>query len=361
MAISIIEHTPLMTSKVVGAFQEVITVQEGFSAWFPRETTPSLYVDIRTRRGTRKLAPDVVRFTEGKPTKMSKGTEDKYLPPFYELEYFFNRDEVYMRALEFGSLNSPAANKMIAKNALDNLVEQRNMIERSIRLQQAQVFQTGIITLINGDNINFRRRAESMVDVTADGGVYWNNPTTATPLADIAKGGAFLRNIGTATGNALNLIARGSVIANLMATDEFKTLADFRHIERLNVGMPQFSESTGFTYNGQVAAGDFRVNLWSYDEMYEDENDQTQFYLDEENVVLLPVNFIGKTVFGGLYGMKDATIAGTDTRIPAIQEAEFLIRPFHDDRTMSSGIKMSSAPIVLPITVDRVYTMKVLA
>ena len=361
MAISIIEHTPLMTSKVVGAFNEVITVAEGFSQWFPRETTPSFYVDIRVRRGSRKIAVDVQRFTEGRATKMSKMTENKYLPPYYELEYYFNRDEIYMRALEFGTLNSAGANRMIAQNALDNLTEQRNMIERSIRLQQAQVLQTGIVTLINGDNIDFRRKAASIVNITTGGSTYWNNATTATPLTDIAKGATFLRNEGTATGNELNLIARSGAIQALMASDQVTKQADYRWIERVNIGFPQFTESTGFTFNGQIAAGDFRINLWSYDEIYEDENGVDQYYLDAGNVVLLPANFQGKTVFGALPGMKDATIGGEGTKIPTAVEAEFLIRPFYDERTLSSGIKMSSAPIVLPITVDRIFTMKVFA
>lgn len=361
MAISIIEHTSVMTTKVVGTFKEVIPVAEGFSSWFPRETTPTFFVDIRVKRGTRKVAVDVMRFTEGQATKMTKLTEDKYLPPYYELEYFFNRDEIYMRALEMGGMSSPTSNRMIAQNALDNLIEQKNMIGRSIKKQQAEVLQYGTITLVNGDNIDFRRKPASMVDVVADGGAYWDNPTTAKPLSDLAKGGKFLRNVGTATGNVLNYVGRSETIAALLATDEFKSFADFRHIERMNIGMPQFSDSTGFTFNGQFAAGDFRVNIWSYDEIYEDENGADQYYLEDGMVILLPVNFQGKTVFGALPGMTDSTIAGTKTKIPAAVETDYLIRPFYDERTISSGMKMSSAPIVLPITIDRIYTLKVLA
>jgi hypothetical protein len=361
MAISIIEHSAVMTSKVVATFKESIPVAEGFSSWFPRETTPSFYVDIQVQRGTRKIASDVERFTEGQATKSTKVTHNKILPPYYELEYYFNRDEIYMRALEFGALNSPDGNRMIAENALTNLVEQRLMIERSIRKQHADVLQTGVVTLVNGDNIVYRRKAESMVDLVASGGVYWSNKTTATPLADIAKGGKFLRNRGTATGNVLNYVGRSETIAALMATDDFKANADWRHIDRMNIGMPQFSDSTGFTFNGQFAAGDFRVNLWSYDELYEDDNGNDVYYLNQGIVVLLPVNFVGKTVFGALPGMKNATVGGASTKIPAAIETDYLIRPFYDERTLSSGMKMSSAPVVIPVTIDRMYTMKVLA
>lgn len=361
MAISIIEHNSQMTSKVVAAFKEMIPVAAGFSPWFPRETTPSFYVDIRVKRGTRKIAVDVVRFTEGQATKSTKVTENKYLPPYYELEHYLNHDEIYMRSLEFGSLSSPQGNRLIAANALENLMEQKNMIERAIRKQQAEVFQTGIITLKNGDNIDFRRKATSIVNVNTAGSPYWNNASTATPLADIAKGGTFLRNEGTATGNALNLVARSSVISTLMATADYKGQADYRWIERMSIGMPQFTDSTGFTFSGQIAAGDFRVNLWSYDEFYEDENGNSVYYLDSKNVILLPENFIGKTVFGALPGMVEGSIGGVSTKVPTAVEAEYLIRAFYDERTISSGMKMSSAPIVIPVTVDRIYTMQVLA
>lgn len=360
MAISIIEHTPALTSKVVGAFKEIIPVSEGFSQWFPRETTPSFYVDIRVKRGSRKIATDVVRFTEGKGTKNTPITESKYLPPYYELEYFFNRDEIYMRSLEFGTLASPQANKLIGENALDNMVEQRKMIERAIRLQHSQVFQTGIITLTNGDSIDFKRKAESMVDVNVAND-YWSDATNAKPLNDIAAGGEFLRNVGTALGNELNLVTRSSNITRLLATAQVKEKADFRWIERMNIGFPEFTESTGFTFHGNISAGDFRVNLWSYDDIYENEDGTNSYYLDEANVILLPKNFEGKTVFGALPGMSNTSIGGMETKVPSAVEAEFLIVPFYNERTISSGIKMSSAPIVIPLTIDRIYTMKVLA
>ena len=146
-----------------------------------------------------------------------------------------------------------------------------------------------------------------------------------------------------------------------MATDQFKANADWRHIDRMNIGMPEFNDSTGFTFNGQFAAGDFKINLWSYDEIYADENDVDTYYLAAGIVVLLPVNFQGKTVFGALPGMKPASIGGAATKIPAAIETDYLIRAFYDEKTLSSGLKMSSAPIVLPITVDRIYTLKVLA
>ncbi|MCV5968866.1 major capsid protein, partial [Lactococcus petauri] len=75
----------------------------------------------------------------------------------------------------------------------------RDMIIRAIRKQQADVLQTGIVTLNNGDNIDYKRLPSSMVNVST-GGVYWGTAATATPITDIRKGMDFLRNIGNSGG-----------------------------------------------------------------------------------------------------------------------------------------------------------------
>lgn len=361
MAISIIEHNGMLTNKIVGTFQEDIPVRAGFSAWFPRETTPTFLVDIRVKRGTRKIAVDVERFTEGNKTKSSRLTEHLYKPPFYRQEYDFVRDEIFMRALELNILGNAASNKSLGQSALDSLRENRDMIERAIRKQQADVLQDGIVRLKNGDNIVYRRKAESMVDVSTGAGEYWSNSASSTPLADIAKGGVFLRNIGNSSGNTLNMVASSAAIQAFFASAEVKASADFRWIERINVGFPEFNDATGFTYQGQVAAGDYRVNIWSYNELYEDENGNNIPYLAEGNVVLLPADFQGKTVFGALADMSQKNIGGTSVLVPTAVESEFLLRGYADEKTISSTLELSSAPIVIPITIDKMYTMKVLA
>ena len=110
-----------------------------------------------------------------------------------------------------------------------------------------------------------------------------------------------------------------------------------------------------------MAAGDFVVNLWTYNEKYTDSDGNTQYYLDSKNVVILPDDFMGKTVFGGLPTLRDQNIGGEVVRVPAVVEANYLIRSYSDERTTSSVIELSSAPLVIPFTIDKIYTMQVLA
>lgn len=362
MAISIIDHSATLTSKIVGKFEEIIPVRAGFAAWFPEETTPSLEVDVEVQRGTDLIAVDVARFTEGNKNKFSKSSEHKYIPPYFKEDYDFQRDQIYMNTIARGvGLSDAGINRQIAQNAVKNLQKNRDKILRAIRKQQSDVLQTGVVTLINGDSIDYRRKAESMVNVSVGAGDYWDVSATAKPMTDLANGMRFLRDTGNSNGAAVNVVMRTKAYEALVSTAQVKAEADIRRIDRIALGMPQFSESTGFAFQGQISAGDFMVNLWTYNEKYTDANGVTQYYLNENNVVMLPDDFMGKTVFGGLPTMQEMNIGGVVTEMPAIVEANYLIRAYSDKKTVSSTLELTSAPLAIPFTIDKIYTMQVFA
>ena len=360
MAISIQEHSNAIAKKIVGVFKEDIPVRAGFSGLFPSETTPTLYVDVEVERDNDLIAVDVMRFTEGNKNKFSRATEHTYVPPFYREEYDFARDEIYMSTVALGATNVPAANQAIAQNALKNVRKNRKKIERAIRKQQADVLQTGIITLKNGDSIDFKRKAASMVNVD-NAGDYWSVSATAKPIDDLAAGMRFLRDVGNSNGSTVNVIMRDKGLNAFLSTTQVKEQGDIRNIQRVDIGMPEFTEATGMAFHGQIAAGDFMVNLWTYNEKYTDDAGVTQYYLDEGNVIMIPNDFQGKTVFGGLPYMNEVSIGGTMAKVPGVVEAEFLLRAYDDEKTISSTLELTSAPLVVPFTIDKIYTLKVLA
>ncbi|MFO0090016.1 MAG: major capsid protein [bacterium] len=364
MPLSIQEHSNLLTQKVVGKFEEMTPVRTGFAGWFPEETSSSLLVSVEVQRDSDLIAVDVVRFTEGNKNKSSRLTEHLYQPPYFKEDYDFQRDQVYMNTIGNGvGLENPRVNRQIAENAVKGVSKNRDKVLRAIRKQQADVLQTGIVTLKNGDNIDFRRKAASMVNVSTGGGVYWGTSATATPITDIRKGLDFLRNVGNSGGSAVNVVMRSKALEALLATTQIKEQGPntIQQIQRININMPQFDGVSGFAFHGQIAAGDFNVNLWTYNEKYTDENGATQYYLDEKYVVMMPDDFQGKTVFGALPTLNQTSIGGVTADVPGIVEAQYLIRSYSDKKTMSSTLELTSAPLVVPFTIDKIYTMQVFA
>lgn len=359
MAIDRIDHSRMLTSKIVGKFEEDIPVRSGFSGWFPEETTPTLEVDVEVQRDNDLIAVDVMRFTEGNKNKLSKSSEHKYIPPYFKEDYDFQRDQVYMNTIALGAgMDNVQVNATITKNAVKAVSKNRDKIIRAIRKQQADVLQTGIVSLTNGDNINYGRKAASMVVVSN----LWSNPTTAKPIDDLRAGMTFLRNVGNSSGAAVNVVMRADALAAFLASDQLTKQGPYvvEQIQRINVGMPQFTESTGFALHGRIAAGDFVVNLWTYNEKYTNDAGATVYYLDNNKVVMIPDDFQGKTIYGGLPTLNTTTVNGISVDVPAIVEANFLIRSYSDKRTISSTIELTSAPLVVPFTIDKIYTLQVL-
>ncbi len=357
--ITIQDHSKKIASKIVGVFQDDKPVLSGFGGFFPRETAPTEVVDLEVQRDNDLIAVDVKRFTNGNKNKFSISSEKKFKPPYYREEYDFQRDEVYMNTIALGvGLENAQVNQVIAQNAVRNLRKMRSKIERALRKQFAEVMQTGIVELLNGTSIDYKRQAASMVDLGA--GNYWNQAST-NPFANISTGGRFLREEGSSASNILNLVMRTDGLNALMANARFKDEADVRRINRVDVGMPQMNDATGFVYHGQFSAGDFICNIWTYNEKYTDSEGATQYYLDSNKAVLLPEDFVGKTVFAGLPNLVERSINGQMAMMPAITEAEYLLRAYNDEKSMSSTLELSSAPLAMPMSVDRIYTIQILA
>lgn len=352
------QHSTTIAKKIIGRFQEDIPVRAGFGGFFPEETTGTLMVDVEVERDNDLIAVDVKRFTEGNKNKFTRSTEHTYVPPFYKEDYDFARDEVYMNTVALGVTNARGANQAIAQNALKNLRKNRKKIQRAIRKQQAEALQTGIVTIKNGDSIDYRRKAASMVDLGA--GSYWNE-AGSDPVANLTTGMRFLRDVGNSTGTTINLILRSDGLNAFLANEAVQPFLESRRMDRAKIDMPQFNESTGLAFHGQISAGDFVLNLWTYNEKYTAADGSTQYYQDAGNAILLPNDFQGKTVFGGLPTLRRTTIGGVATEMPGIVESKYLVRAYADQKTLSSTLELTSAPLVVPFTIDKIYTLKVLA
>lgn len=350
------QHSVTIAKKVVGRFSEDIPVRAGYSAFFPSQTTPTLLVDVEVERDSDTIAVDVMRFTEGKKNKFTRSTEHTYMPPFFQEDYDFARDEVYMNTVALGVTDNVAVNQAIAQNALKNVRKNKKKIERAIRKQQADVLQTGIVELVNGDSIDYRRKAESMVDLA----VKWSDPAS-NPTKDLANGMTFLRDEGNVTSSTINVVMRTDALNAFLANPNVKEILESRRMDRAKIDMPQFNEATGMAFHGQVTAGDFVVNLWTYNEKYTNEDGDTVHYQARENVVMIPGDFRGKLIFGGLPYMRKSTVGGQSVKTPAVMEKDYLLRAWDDEKTISSTLSLTSAPLVVPFTIDKVYTMKVLA
>lgn len=351
MPISLVEHTGEFRKALIGRFIGKQILRLGLQGLFPRQAYDAEMLQIAVRRNKQLVAVDVERCTDPHKNTFSRSTEKLFIPPFYKESFDFCKCDGYKQSYGAGIIPNASTARAIGRSAMDELEAIRNKVERAMELQRAQVLESGIVVLKNGDSIDYKRKAESLA--TAD--IPWND-TDADPMADIVKGMEFLRSEGQSSATTINAIFGANAFANFLANPKVVETAGFRRIERINVVMPQFDNVSGMAFQGQFAAGDFVINIFTYNETYLDPNDnETKLrYVDTDHVILVPEDFEGETAFATTPMVRGNSESGY--YVTNVQ-GEYTVYDIIDQVRAAWEVILQSAPLVIPVTIDRIYTL----
>jgi len=357
MAITLNQHREHLTNRIIRTFSDDAGVQTGFSKWFPSETTIEKTVGIEVERNLQRIAVDVQRCTDPKRNTFSLSVEKIFQPPYYNESWDFTACQRY--DVTFGQRTNPSTSdaiNMIRETSM-RMATIKNKILRAIEKQRVEVLTTGIVTLKNGDNIDYKRKAASIVALGA--GARWNEGT-GKPLDDLASGAEFLREEGLSIGNTINAVMGKDAFKEFMNNAQVKERADFRRISRLEIGMPQMENVTGMVFHGQIGTADYTVNLWTYNAFFTNDAGSNEKYLDVKQVILLPEDFQGVTAFAGIPAIvRDKNNAEFPEFISPV-EAEMYMNNYIDPVKKAHWFEIASAPLVIPVSIDRIFTLQVL-
>jgi hypothetical protein len=354
MPISANQHKENITKLTIATFSDNAAPKMGLANLFPTVTTIEKEIAIEVERNRQLIAVDVRRCTDAKLNTFSNYTEKVFEPPFFNEAFDFTQCRRYN--VTFGQQTNPSKADAVSmiNETTSNLQALRYKIMRSIELMRSQVLQTGIVTLVNGDSIDFKRKAAS-IKVLA-GAAKWDAPTTSDPLTDFAVGMKFLREEGLSSGSTVNAIFGETAFINFIASTKVKEQAAWIQITRMNINMPQFDEVTGMVFHGQFATSDYNVNIWTYNDFYELPNGAKTRYIDPTNVVMVANDFVGKTGFAGIPAIFNEKNDGGQMIVPV--EAEYYVQDYVDQRKKAWMFEIASAPLPIPVSIDRIYTMK---
>lgn len=353
MPISLSQHRAGITQTAIAKYSDRSKPKSGLLSFFKPKTTTAKKVSIEVRRNGRKISVDVQRCTDPVRNIFSKSTEKIFEPPFHSESFDFTACEAYERT--FGSDNAPSKYdaKSMVGDAAENLAAIEDKIMRAKIKQAADVLQTGVVTIKNGDSIDFKRKAASMKVLA--GGAKWDAPSTADPLQDLYDGLEFLRTQGLSSGTSINALFGTNAMSNFLSNAKVKELADFRNIKRLEIGMPQFNETTGMVFHGQIAAKDYIVNLWTFVDSYEDATGADVKYIDTNNAILVADDFEGDLVHAGVPTIKKD---GEGNAAVVSVAGEVVVHDVVDQVKRTWQLIAESAPLVVPVSIDRIYTIK---
>lgn len=349
MNISTTDARALFTKMFVDVYRERTTPTSFLRSFFKVKEGRTKEVSIEVQRGTEMIAVDVERGTEGNRNKFSKSTEKIFVPPYYR-EYFDATElDLYDRMFGDGEIELAVFNEFI-NTVADKYRLLVDKIERAYELQCSQVFETGIVTLVNGDNIDFKRKPASKVDKGA--GAYWATGTVS-PYVDLENGCIFMRQKGKAQGGVFNAILGSEAFKALMDNTIFKAANNLFNLRLDSVVKPQ-RESVGGTLHGQITCGSYLVNLWTYPEYYDTATTTNNSYINPKKVIMLPEDPRFALAFAAVPRL--LTKAGS---VP--QKGAYIFGDYVDERDSKHIFDVKSAGVAIPVGVDQIYTVQVVA
>jgi len=343
----------------LAAYKEMIPVPSFLKSFFPVKTFDTKTVSIEVQRGTERIAVDVLRGTDGNRNTFSRSTEKEFMPPFFSENFDATSLDRYDRIFGMDAAFTPKTIGYLASDVALKLSELRNKIDRAKELQCSQVFETGTVELINGDSIDFKRKAASKVDVsTAD--KYWND-VTADVEGQLIAAAQFIRSYGKSGVPTFNLVMSGSAWVKLKNTNYIKNYANYEKVSLLDINMPQ-TQAFGAGLMGRISAGAYIFNVWTYDEVYEAANTGviTRYWPEDMAFIVPTAGTRFELVHAGVPAIIRDMARAEFPEYITNQASEYWVNNYIDAKAKSHTFEIMSAPLAIPVTVDMIYTMTVI-
>ena len=346
MSIPASQARAIFTQMVTDVYRERPTATGFVRSFFPGKQASTKYVSVEVERGDEKVAVDVVRGADGNRNSFGRSTEKIFEPPYFREYFELTELDLYDRMI--GSENiSESVLADFASSVSDKLGLMQAKIDRKYELMCAQALIDGIITLKNGDNIDFKRKAGSLVDLT---GSAWTNDAN-NPLDHLKNGAEFIRKNGKAQGGVYNVIMGESALTAFLGNSNVQTRADIRNFNLDAINAPQ-RNSVGGTYHGRVTGGSYLFDIWTYPEFYKNDAGVLVPYITDEKIVILPQS----PRFHLAYAAVPRLIGGSD-----ITAQSYVFGEYMDEKNTSHIMDIKSAGVPIPVAIDQIYTAEVVA
>lgn len=345
----------LYTEALATVFSDRPKLMGFLRSFFPSKTFPTYLIDVLAQRSFEFIAMDVYRGSSGNRNTWSKSTQKIFETYYFREKFDVTRLQLYEKMFSGIGINADVFAAFIS-SVVDKQSELRDTIERSIEVMISQIFHDGIIIgQGTGMIIDYKRKAESMVDLASAGG-YWTAGGT-DPFSQMEDGGVFLRTKGKVQGGVFNMICGSLAKPALFNNTKFLSRQNLFNLKLDDMNGPQ-KNSLGANFHGQLSTDNYKVNVWTYPEFYQDNDGNSLPYINEKEAIMLPENPKFFTAFGAVPQIVNNG-AGGKMIVPKM--GEYVFSDNLDEEARTHYYNVESAPLPVLDAVDTVYTMKVVA
>lgn len=340
----------LYKQQTVAFFSDRRPVQSFFRSFFKQVETASRFISVEVEREGETVAVDVLRSTGGNRNTWDRKTQKVYDPAAYD-EYFDATElDCYddLFGTEDGVVSSVAFGKFLeqANSKMEGLF---NKIDRAYEIQSMQALVNGIVVLKNGDNIDYKRKAASIVAYNAA----WNWAlTTIDPNDKIKEGCDFINDTGKVTSNVFNIIMSGDVYNAYI--NNVKVQARSLQVQwGMDMIVPATKDAAGKIYHGQITVDNYILRIWTANGSYKDPLTGVQTrYMPAKKILILPEDTNNTLTYG--------LVPQLATNGQVVKKGKFITYDYADERNATHEMGVKSCGLAVPVAIDQAYTVQVL-
>lgn len=343
------------TQRVISALSERKAPTNFFGTWFTDVVSGAKEVSWEIKRRGRPVAVDIQHHEHGITTKSTKSTQKVYIPPYYDYNTNIDALQSFERVFNGSAYVDTAQYSKLIQETAEDMQDNMDRVERAEELQRAQALLTGIVSLTNGDDINFQRNAASLVAYNAAHG--WD-VATVNPGDILQQGAEFMITNGNADpGSVIDVVCGSDSLNSLRDNPLFQTDTDIRNFHYGDMGTGAVSKNGG-TPQGSWSRGNYRFNFWGYEGYYDIEGGTANLkYMDSKSIIMIPKNVDFKTFYGGTKAWRGSGV----NRFPTIIKAKRNFYSVDDELNVSKLMGFRTSPIALLRSIDNVFTAAVVA
>lgn len=251
-------------------------------------------IDIDIQRGNKKKSVYIPRGSDARNNGsgqldglLEKYSSDSKIFPLIEEETPITSAMITKRMVgENPYARLPRSQKQAALSMKAHRAHMTRLI-RQMEFSASEAFRDGVQTVQGGLQYDFYRRASHAVTAA----VVWSTSATADPIGNLAAAGNQVFRDGNRV--PTDVLMGSGAWENFLLTAQVIALAASRRIIHFAADMtapiPAGYESwaaSGAIFQGQVKAGDFKLNIWTYPAIYDNASGtQVQYMPDSEVVV----------------------------------------------------------------------------
>lgn len=326
---------------------EVIRVQKPPTTYwldnfFPRTVTfDTQEILFDTVIDTRRMAPFVAPNVQGRVMKNVGYSTKTFRPAYSKPKHVVDPSMSIPRRPGEAIAGGMSRGQRYLAIIAENMRLEQDMLYRLWDWMAARAIIDGAVTVAGDDypsvTVDFGRDASLSVQLT--GGARWSQINTANPLADIKALRMAAWNLGrgpidrlTFGLNAWEYFTKNPEIIALLNTFTRGSTTEFNRA---------VSEAGPYTWMGMLAGqgGQGALDLWTYNDQYEDDTGAVQSYMDQDTVVGTGSRINGIRCFGAIMDRRAGLVA-----------TDMFPKMWDDDDPSVTYTMTQSAPLMVPAT-----------